>query len=105
MLLLKYDSSGNLISQKLWGGSNINIGYSVTVTDWGKVFVFASTADTTGSFSDASGSTGTPSGSIKSPSSSLSDITSSITSASLSGSLTDAPDSSTGGNDFALIEF
>ncbi len=39
VLLLKFDSSGNLLWQRTWGGSNDDAGYSVAVDSSGNIYV------------------------------------------------------------------
>ena len=43
VFLLKYDSSGNLLWNKTWGGSDEGYGYGISVDDSGNVFIIGET--------------------------------------------------------------
>lgn len=68
VLLLEYDSSGSLLSQKTWGDSSDQTAYSIVIDEPGNIFLGGSAANNSGSWQDVTGTTGTPTGALSSPS-------------------------------------
>jgi hypothetical protein len=71
VFLLKYDSSGNLLSQKIWGDNRDQLARSVVVDGIGNIFLAGSSPDTIGVWQEITGTTGIPAGELTSPSGSV----------------------------------
>jgi hypothetical protein len=67
-LLLKYATTGNLLSSKIWGGNGDAGASSVWLNQAGNAFVTGWAPNDTGSWQDVTGAVGSPSASIISPS-------------------------------------
>jgi hypothetical protein len=68
VLLLKYDSSGSLLSQKTWGDSRDQGASTIVIDGMDNIFLAGSAPDNSGSWRDITGTIGTPSGTVSSPS-------------------------------------
>jgi len=71
VVLLKFDSSGGLVWQETWGGTNTDVGRGVAVDGSGDVYFVGQTYNAARTLSGVSGIVTTPSGTVGAPTFSL----------------------------------
>ena len=67
IILLEYDTSGSLIRQKIWGGSDYDCGCAIEVDCDGSLYIGGSTRSPYGSWQNVCGQVSNPAGTIDTP--------------------------------------
>jgi hypothetical protein len=105
VFLLKYDDSGNLLSQKIWGESGDQAAGSILIDGMGDIFLAGSAPNNSGTWQDVTGTTGAPTGTLSSPSGTVGSPAGVITSPSATVTTpTGVIDTGGGGADVLLLK-
>ncbi|MCL4551586.1 MAG: peptidoglycan DD-metalloendopeptidase family protein [Bacteroidetes bacterium] len=102
LFLLKYDTSGNLFSSKIWNNNHDSQGQSILINQ-NNIYMTGISYNSSGSWNDVNGTTGNPNGSLSTPSNSVSPLTD--VSKNINGQMTNPTGTvdSGGGSSDALI--